>query len=252
MREPFQRRCAGLRTFFAPRQEFLFLARLTLTADESVAWSGGGIGAFEATIMSTTNITNETRQPKASLITALQLLLAGTKSNVSPDTPLTINGEKVTGADASAVFQKLLDVIQAVTTARATWQAAVAAERALRTQEAAFVAAYKATILTLFGNRPDILAQFGIKARKPTAKLTAAQLLQRAANAQATRALRGTLGSKQKAKIKGKGAPVVVPPPVIVQRTVVPAEHPTPALPSEPSKTPPNGASSAPTGTEHA
>jgi hypothetical protein len=207
--------------------------------------------------MSTTNHTSTNNQAKAVMITALQLLLAGTKSNVPPDTPLTISGDKVTGAQASAIFQKLIDASQAVETARATWQAAIVAERALISQQAAFLKAFKALILAMYGTKPDVLAQFGVKARKPLTKLTAAQLLQRSADAQATRALRGTLGSKQKAQIKGKGAPVVVPPPLIVHRTILPTEHPPPAASPDPTAphttngSSPTGVGPAPPGSVH-
>jgi hypothetical protein len=164
---------------------------------------------------------------KTNTINGLLLLFKGVQANVPPDTVLTLDGVKYTGATLASELQKLIDSFNAVESTRATWQAAIVSDRALKAQTATLVASLKATILAMFTSKPDVLAQFGLKARKVPAKPTAVELLQRTANAAATRALRNTRGPKQKAKIKGHTAPVTMPP-VIGQKPVDGDPNPSP------------------------
>jgi hypothetical protein len=78
----------------------------------------------------------------------------------------------------------------------------------------------------LGGQNSPQLAKFGLKPRKARAKATSSQLAVRAAKAKATRALRGTKGSVQKAATKSGPMQFVEPVPSGAQApAATPAEQ---------------------------
>ena len=90
--------------------------------------------------------------------------------------------------------------------ARAAWQTAVQADRALEDKTKPFVAALRGSLLASFAGNIDTLARFGLVPRQkpvttPEVKVAAA------AKAKATRAARHTMGPKEKAAIKGTVTP---------------------------------------------
>jgi hypothetical protein len=114
----------------------------------------------------------------------------------------TIAGETVKTADVVTTLQSRQNSAKAVESTRATWQAAVAADRSLRSQSNATVSGVKQVLHVMFAGSPDTLADFGLTPRKahvvaPEVKVAAAT------KAKATRAARHTMGAKQKAAIKG-------------------------------------------------
>lgn len=64
-------------------------------------------------------------------------------------------------------------------------------------------------LVGVFGEKSPKLAELGFKARRKRAPLTAEQLTRKAARARLTRALRHTLGEKQKEDLKVHGEPDV-------------------------------------------
>lgn len=78
------------------------------------------------------------------------------------------------------------------------------------------LATLKTAVSSQFGNGSPQVAQFGFKPPKARTPLTPAQKVARAAKANATRALRGTMGSRQRQAIKATGdfTVVVTPAPV--------------------------------------
>ena len=113
--------------------------------------------------------------------------------------------------------------------ARAAWQTAVQADRALEDKTKPFVAALRGSLLASFAGNIDALAKFGLLPRQkpvttPEVKVAAA------AKAKATRAARHTMGPKEKAKIKGTVTPTApatssptAPAPSPTQPVVTPA-----------------------------
>ena len=107
-----------------------------------------------------------------------------------------------------------LALYAAVDSNRAAWRGSVAglaaAEASIRKQ----LAQLKSTITAYFGNESQQLVQFGLTPKKPRAKLSSAKLAVRAERSLKTRAIRGTMGAKQKAAKKYTGplvSQVVVP-----------------------------------------
>jgi hypothetical protein len=118
----------------------------------------------------------------------------------------------------------------------------VLADQALRQSTKGYVSNVKQALLVAFSGQLDTLADFGLTMRsKPV--MTPEERLAATAKAKATRAARHTMGSKQKAEIKGTvaptapaptpaPAPTAIPPtvPVPVPAPVAPA--PSPAIPA--------------------
>jgi hypothetical protein len=137
---------------------------------------------------------------KSKAASLAEQLIAGTKKHFSTATSLAFGGSTFTPAQIEASLQTLSDLRTAVTTAKATTQAKVAAELAqapaLRGQMAAYVTYVKAT----FGNTPDVLADFGLKPKKASTPLTVDEKAEAAAKRAATRAARHTMGPVQKVR----------------------------------------------------
>jgi hypothetical protein len=104
----------------------------------------------------------------------------------------------------------------------------------------------KQSLLVAFAGRIDTLADFGLVPRKVT-PLTPEQMVERTEKLKATRAARHTMGSKQKAAIKGtvaptgpvNAAPTPTPPAAPVAAPVAPSPQPvlpvaTPVVPAAP------------------
>jgi hypothetical protein len=119
---------------------------------------------------------------------------------------LAIAGTSVTTNSIVTTLQSRMASAKTVLSTRATWQAAVQADIALRDKTNPFVAGLKQAILVAFAGQVDVLADFGLTSRKPRV-LTPDAKLAAVTKAKATRAARHTMGSKQKAAIKGAVPP---------------------------------------------
>jgi hypothetical protein len=150
-----------------------------------------------------------TKSKQASLA---ESLIAGTKKHLSTASSLAFGGNTYTPAEVGASLQTLADLRAAVSDAKAVTKAKVDAERAQAPPLLGHMAEYVAFVRATFGNKPDVLADFGLdpkKARKPpTAEQSAAATAKRSA----TRAARHTMGSKQKRKVKGDVTGITVTP----------------------------------------
>jgi hypothetical protein len=137
-----------------------------------------------------------------------QKLIDGLTKHAATLPSIVIAGTSTTTAAIVAKLQARIAAISTVQTTRATWRAAVQAERTEVAATKAFVSAVRQALLVAFTGQVDVLADFGLT---PRAKhvATPAENLVRAAKSKATRAARHTMGSKQKAEVKGTGTPVV-------------------------------------------
>jgi hypothetical protein len=120
----------------------------------------------------------------------------------SPLASFTIAGAIVKTPDIVTTLESRQNSAKAVESTRAIWQAAVAADRSLRAQSNATVSGVKQALHVMFAGSPDTLADFGLTPRKPHVVAPAVKVAA-AAKAKATRAARHTMGTKQKAGIKG-------------------------------------------------
>ena len=163
---------------------------------------------------------------KATVVAFANELIAGTSKHFASTTQVTFAGGSFTPAQITAQLQALVNLRNDVDTAKAATKARLAAEKAdtpaLRTLMGAFVTYVKA----VFGNQPEVLADFGIHP-KARAQLTAEAKTAAAAKRKATRAARHTMGAKQKKGVKGAVTGIVVTP--------VSATQPAAAAPTNPS-----------------
>ena len=156
------------------------------------------------------------RNTKVSRQAQLQAILAGIAKHYANVTTVTIGGVSVAIADLEKLIQQDLDAIQAIAAAKATYAAQVQQERNARAKLGPTLRQFKSLVLGSFGDTQDsveALADFGFSPRK-SPKVTVATKAEAQVQSKATREARGTVGPKQKAKIKGapQGKPATLPP----------------------------------------
>ena len=173
-------------------------------------------------IMATKNVLNRTERQDAD-----QKLIDGLNTHASTLPSLTIGGTSYTTAAVVAVLQARIAAANAVIPARASWQGTVQADRDERTKTKTFVSGLRQALLVAFAGSIETLADFGLKPRKARTPRTPEQKAAATAKAKATRAARHTMGSKQKAKVKGTVAPTA--PATSPAATAPSASTPTPA-----------------------
>jgi hypothetical protein len=143
-------------------------------------------------------ITNRTSQESAD-----QKLIDGfTKHNATLAT-LVIGGTSYKTTDVITIVQGLVNSAKAVVSTRATWQTAVAADKAERAKQKTFMSGVRQSLLVAYGGSLDVLADFGLAPHKARTAPTPEQKQAAAAKAKATRAARHTMSSKQKKAVKG-------------------------------------------------
>jgi hypothetical protein len=139
-------------------------------------------------------------------------LAAGAQKNIAAGTSLTVGGTLLTLVQIVAKLNGFAALRSDVDAARAALQAKLAVETAQAVAMNAFISAFVKIVRGMFGSQPDVLADFGLQAPKAKTPLTVEQKAAAAAKRKATRAARGTTGSKQKQSIKGNVTGVTVTP----------------------------------------
>jgi hypothetical protein len=187
--------------------------------------------------------TNTPKQNKNAETTADQNLADGLSKHAATITTIMIGGASVATKDIVTALQARIATAKAATSARATWQAAVQADRDERAKTKTLVSVTKQMLLGSFAGQVDTLADFGLTPRKPRV-VSPEALVAAAAKAKATRAARHTMGKKQKAEIKGTVDTTVpaVPVPAPTPSPVTPAlVAPTPVTPAPTPPVPTHG-----------
>ena len=139
-------------------------------------------------------------------ISADRALIDGLTKNAGILGTFGFGGQQLKPADVVQVLQTRVTKAQAATTAKASLNAAAtAAADELRTTRA-LVKAVKQALRALFANDTATLATFGLAPTKVVAP-TPATLVDAAAKAKATRAARGTKGSKQRLTVQAVAVP---------------------------------------------
>jgi hypothetical protein len=175
--------------------------------------------------MSTKNHPNRSQQQASD-----QSLIDGLKKHTSTLSSLTFGGTSNPTPAIIAVLEARIASASAVLPTRATWQSTVQADRDERAKTNTFVSGLRQALQLAFAGSIDGLADFGLKPRKQRTALTPEQKAAAVAKAKATRAARHTMGSKQKAKVKGtvsQAAPAA-PPPAAPAPSVTTAPTPQP------------------------
>ncbi len=169
----------------APRE------RLSFTLNHHTSTNGEIIMTTKATI-------NRTSRQAAD-----QKLLDGVTKHEQAITSLSFGGTSYKPADIIAILQARIASANTTLSTRATWQSAVLADKGERTKTQPIVSGVRQGILLMFAGAVDTLADFGLKPRKAPAVRSPAEKAAATAKAKATREARHTMGSKQKASIKG-------------------------------------------------
>ncbi len=115
---------------------------------------------------------------------------------------VSINGQTMKVSEVGAVFQASLDAQTAVTSARGKYKVALTTRAAAETQRRLVDEGMKNYVIGRFGADSEAAHDFGYSLRKVTkpdaeTKANAVKL------GQATREARGTMGKKERLKIKG-------------------------------------------------
>lgn len=156
--------------------------------------------------------TTSNSKGKATLADLAASLAAGAQKHFPAGSSLTVGGALLTLVQINAQLTGFAALRTAVETARAALQAKIAAETAQTAAIRALISAFVTLVRGTFGNQPDVLADFGLKPVKAKTPLTVEQKAAAVAKREATRAARGTKGSKAKQAIKGNVTGVVVTP----------------------------------------
>ena len=145
---------------------------------------------------------NTPKKNRNDLITAEQTLIDGFNRHAAAIPSMVVDGAILTKQDIVDALQSRIDSARAALSTRATWQTAIRTDRSRRDQTKTLVSGVKQGLLVAFSSQLDTLADFGLTARAkhvptPEEKLAATE------KGKATRAARHTMGSRQRAKIKG-------------------------------------------------
>jgi hypothetical protein len=123
---------------------------------------------------------------------------------------LTLASVVYTPAQITSALQTLVTLHGAVDTAKSVWKAKLAAVAAQAPALLSLMAALKSYVALTYSESPDVLADFGLPPKTVKTPLTTEQQAAAVAKRQATRAARGTKGSKAKLEVKGNVTGVVV------------------------------------------
>ncbi len=145
-------------------------------------------------------------------------IIEGLQKHASTMSSLVVQNQTVTAAQAIATLQARIDAITAAQAAKVALADAVEQQDKELTSTDAFVEALTTVIRGMYAGSASLLADFGQSPKKAT-KLTAEQQALASQKRRATREARHTMGSKQKAGIKG-AVPTVTEPTTISSVTV--------------------------------
>ena len=176
--------------------------------------------------MSSTKSNNQTLQ-----LAADQKLIDGLVKHASDIPSLVLGTKTVTNAELVSGIQQLIALTKASASARVALSTAVASSKAARLAQRPILQDLKLTLQARFSTDKTTLADFGLTPRKQGRASPKTQVAA-AAKATATRAARGTKGSKELSAVHGDVTGVVVTP---VKTVAAPAEPPAPA-PVAPTK----------------
>ena len=151
--------------------------------------------------MNTSKATRQARDTK---------IIAALAAHFTGATTITLGGVDHKVKDIQVLLQSRIDAASATQVAKAKWQTAAATEQEKTTEVDGVLIALKSHLVTTYGAKSEIVTDFGFtpKAKKVTAETAATAVVKRAA----TRLARGTMGKKQKEKIKGVVTPATSAP----------------------------------------
>jgi hypothetical protein len=148
---------------------------------------------------------------KVDLQAAYQSLIAGLLAFFQSNDPFALATGDMTRDQVIALFQKFVLAVETTKASNVVWRGNVQAERVIEQTAAPVRAGLTGILKAKFGKSGTQLLKFGITPTKAVAKTTAV-MTAAVAKAKATRAARGTKGSKQKKAIVGNVTGVLITP----------------------------------------
>jgi hypothetical protein len=156
--------------------------------------------------------------------------MLGIDKHLAGAASVTLNGTAYTPAELKSILKKDIDSANIVDAARAAWQKTVKDEREIRSETSVLLHALKGYLVATHGEGAvDLLADFGFTPPKPR-KVTVKVKATAADKTALTRALRHTMGKKQKAKVK---ATVPASAPAATASTAPALQAPAPVKPAQ-------------------
>ena len=147
---------------------------------------------------------------KSTRISRDQNLIAGTKKHLV-GVSLVVAGQTITDTQLVTLLQARIDAANNGIAGKAAFQDAVKKDKAEMATTNPVVAGVRKVLLVMFGDKLDVLSDFGLSPHKKPAPLTVEQKTQAAEKRAATRVARHTLGKVQKSKIHGVVPTTVAP-----------------------------------------
>jgi hypothetical protein len=142
-----------------------------------------------------------------------------------------VGSETITPAELTQRLQTLVTLRAAVNAAKATTKANLVTEASQTTPIVGLMTEFSAYLRVIYSKSPDVLADFGLKPRKPNTPLTVQAKAAAAAKRKATRAARHTMGKVQKQDVLGDVVGVTVTP-VIAPKPVAASSAPAASAPA--------------------
>jgi hypothetical protein len=142
--------------------------------------------------------------------------IAGVQKHFATTPTFVLDGTPTTAKDVIATLQGAIDAIDKSATAEKAFHDAVAVQHAAIAKGNALLKALKTLVQNQLGGTEGVLGDFGFKTparQTPTEATKAAAVAKRAA----TRTARHTMGTRQKAKVKGAVAPAPPTPPIAIK-----------------------------------
>jgi hypothetical protein len=170
---------------------------------------------------------NTPRKNRIDQNAADQKLADGLTQNAATIPSLVVGGVTVSNKDIVTTLQARIAARERSASTRATWRAAVQAERDQSDGSRTLVFGVKEALKVMYAGQIEALGGFGLIARKPRTPPSPEQKAAAVKKAEATRAARHTMGARQRAKITGDnptGAEPARPP---VQAPATPPTQPT-------------------------
>jgi hypothetical protein len=118
-------------------------------------------------------------------------------------TKITLAGKTWTVAELKQVFAEENELMEATSLAYDLWRDKVSTLRAKTKANHQVRNNLQAAVRVAHGEDPAVLDEFGYKVRKRRRRSTPKENLVKAARAKATRSARGTLGPRQRKRVKG-------------------------------------------------
>jgi hypothetical protein len=191
-----------------------------------------------------------TKQSKASALTQVQAIIAGTQKHF-PNGSFTLGNTAYTTATLTQALKSLANGLSALSAAHVGVKDAGQTVKGLQATVGPVLRTYQRYLLATFASAPLQLADFGMQPTKVRAPLNTEQRAVATAKLRSTRSARGTTGKKQKLAVKGSVTAVEITPvamPASSAAGASPAATTTGSLPAaaSPAATPAAPASAAP------